>query len=45
LHNNTRNYFDVDNPNTAMIFVKSKNAYHGFEKRPMKGVRTSLITN
>jgi hypothetical protein len=32
-------------PNTAMIFVPSNNTYHGFEKRPIKGVRTSLIIN
>lgn len=31
--------------NTAMIFVPSNNTYHGFEKRPIKGVRTSLIIN
>jgi hypothetical protein len=28
-----------------MIFVPSNNTYHGFEKRPIKGVRTSLIIN
>jgi len=31
--------------NTAMIFVPSNNTYHGFERRPIKGVRTSLIIN
>jgi hypothetical protein len=31
--------------NGAMIFVPSNNTYHGFEKRPIKGVRTSLIIN
>ncbi len=31
--------------NAAMIFVPSGNTYHGFEKRPIKGVRTSLIIN
>jgi len=31
--------------NAAMIFVPSNNTYHGFEKRPIKGVRTSLIVN
>ena len=31
--------------NNAMIFVPSNNTYHGFEKRPIKGVRTSLIIN
>ncbi|MGE3528804.1 MAG: 2OG-Fe(II) oxygenase [Methyloceanibacter sp.] len=32
-------------PNAAMIFIPSSNTYHGFEKRPIKGVRTSLIIN
>jgi hypothetical protein len=32
-------------PNAAMIFVPSNNTYHGFERRPIKGVRTSLIIN
>ena len=32
-------------PNAAMIFVPADNTYHGFEKRPIKGVRTSLIIN
>ena len=31
--------------NGAMIFVPSNETYHGFEKRPIKGVRTSLIIN
>ena len=31
--------------NTAMIFVPSNHTYHGFEKRPIAGVRTSLIIN
>jgi hypothetical protein len=31
--------------NAAMIFVPSKDTFHGFEKRPIKGVRTSLIIN
>jgi hypothetical protein len=31
--------------NSAMVFVPSNNTYHGFEKRPIKGVRTSLIIN
>jgi hypothetical protein len=31
--------------NAAMIFVPSNNTYHGFERRPIKGVRTSLIVN
>jgi hypothetical protein len=32
-------------PNGAMVFIPGNNTYHGFEKRPMKGVRTSLIIN
>jgi hypothetical protein len=31
--------------NSAMVFVPSNNTYHGFERRPIKGVRTSLIIN
>jgi hypothetical protein len=31
--------------NAAMIFVPADNTFHGFEKRPIKGVRTSLIIN
>jgi hypothetical protein len=31
--------------NAAMVFVPSNNTYHGFEKRPIEGVRTSLIIN
>lgn len=31
--------------NAAMIFIPGNNTYHGFEKRPIKGVRTSLIIN
>jgi hypothetical protein len=31
--------------NAAMIFVPSNNTYHGFDKRLIKGVRTSLIIN
>ena len=31
--------------NAAMVFVPSNNTYHGFEKRSIKGVRTSLIIN
>jgi hypothetical protein len=31
--------------NGAMIFVPSNNTYHGFEKRKIVGVRTSLIIN
>ncbi|MEZ5827752.1 MAG: 2OG-Fe(II) oxygenase [Hyphomicrobiales bacterium] len=31
--------------NAAMIFVPSDNTYHGFEKRPIPGVRKSLIIN
>jgi len=32
-------------PNAAMIFVPADNTFHGFEQRPIKGVRTSLIIN
>jgi hypothetical protein len=32
-------------PGGAMIFIPGSNTYHGFEKRPIKGVRTSLIIN
>jgi hypothetical protein len=32
-------------PNAAMIFVPADNTFHGFEKRPITGVRTSLIIN
>jgi hypothetical protein len=31
--------------NAAMVFVPSNNTYHGFEKRLIEGVRTSLIIN
>ncbi|HMK41269.1 MAG TPA: 2OG-Fe(II) oxygenase [Methyloceanibacter sp.] len=31
--------------NAAMVFVPSNNTYHGFEKRKIVGVRTSLIIN
>ena len=32
-------------PGTAMIFVPSDKTWHGFEKRPIKGVRRSMILN
>src|SRR4029077_3189731 len=32
-------------PNAAFVFVPDNNTYHGFEKRPIKGVRISLIIN
>lgn len=32
-------------PNYAMIFVPADNTWHGFEKRPIQGVRKSLIIN
>ncbi|MDB5569262.1 MAG: hypothetical protein JWN93_445 [Hyphomicrobiales bacterium] len=32
-------------PNTAMAFVPSDRTWHGFEKRPIQGVRKSLILN
>lgn len=46
-------YYDKDNhfgrspfvPNMAMIFVPSDKTWHCFEKRPIEGVRRSLIIN
>jgi hypothetical protein len=32
-------------PNSAMIFVPSDRTWHGFEKRPIHGVRRSIIVN
>ena len=32
-------------PNSAMIFVPSNSTWHGFEKRPIQGVRRSIIVN
>jgi hypothetical protein len=32
-------------PNSAMIFVPSDRTWHGFERRPIQGVRRSLIVN
>jgi hypothetical protein len=32
-------------PNTGLIFVPSNNTWHGFEKRPIHGIRLSLIIN
>ncbi|MEM7566825.1 MAG: 2OG-Fe(II) oxygenase [Pseudomonadota bacterium] len=32
-------------PGTAMAFVPGDDTYHGFEKRPIQGVRRSLIVN
>lgn len=32
-------------PNTAMIFVPSDTTYHGFERRPITGIRRSIIVN
>ncbi len=32
-------------PNGAMVFVPSSDTYHGFEPRPIRGVRKSLIVN
>ena len=32
-------------PNSAMVFVPSDRTWHGFEKRPIAGVRKSLILN
>ncbi len=32
-------------PNTALVFVPSDHTWHGFEPRPIKGVRKSVIVN
>ncbi len=32
-------------PNAAMIFVPATNTWHGFEKRPIHGIRRSIIVN
>jgi hypothetical protein len=32
-------------PNTAMVFVPSGDTWHGFEQRPISGVRKSVILN
>ena len=32
-------------PNLAMIFVPSNDTWHGFESRPIKGIRKSIIIN
>ena len=32
-------------PNTALVFVPSDITYHGFEPRPIEGVRLSVIVN
>ncbi len=32
-------------PNSALIFIPADNTYHGFEKRPITGVRNSIIIN
>ena len=32
-------------PNSAMVFVPGDNTWHGFEKRPIAGVRRSVILN
>lgn len=32
-------------PNSAMIFVPAANTWHGFERRPIHGVRRSIIVN
>jgi hypothetical protein len=31
--------------NNALVFIPSENTYHGFEARPIRGVRKSLIIN
>jgi hypothetical protein len=32
-------------PNQALVFVPGNDTWHGFEKRPIKGVRKTLIVN
>lgn len=32
-------------PNSAMIFVPASNTWHGFEPRPIEGIRRSIIVN
>jgi hypothetical protein len=32
-------------PNTALVFIPAANTWHGFEKRPIAGIRKSLIVN
>ncbi len=32
-------------PNLAMIFIPSNDTWHGFETRPIKGIRKSIIIN
>lgn len=32
-------------PNGAMVFVPGNDTYHGFEARPIKGIRKSIIIN
>ncbi len=32
-------------PNSAMVFVPADNTWHGFERRPIEGVRKSVILN
>ncbi len=32
-------------PNTAMVFIPSDDTWHGFEARPIEGVRKSIIIN
>ena len=32
-------------PNSAMIFIPSDHTWHGFEQRPIRGVRRSIILN
>jgi hypothetical protein len=46
-------YFDHDRwacrfpfaANTALVFIPAPNTFHGFERRPITGVRRSLIVN
>ncbi|MGH6925352.1 MAG: 2OG-Fe(II) oxygenase [Propylenella sp.] len=42
---NTRVGRSLFEPNSAMIFVPATNTWHGFERRPIHGVRRSIIVN
>ena len=35
----------VAHPNSAAIFIPSPNSWHGFARRPIKGIRRTLIVN
>ena len=53
VHRGTDLYYDSDRhcrsvpyaSNTALVFVPSSDTWHGVEKRPIQGVRRSVIVN